>query len=231
MKNGKFYSVGVGPGDPMLITYKAVEKIKSSDIVVVPQSGATENIALKIALEHVQGKKILECDMPMTRDKDRLEASHIKATAEIEEFLKTGNQVSFLTLGDPSIYSTAMYIHKRLSDRGYETELIPGVPSFCAVAASLNTTLCEGGELLHIIPASYEDTDQLLSLKGTKILMKSGKAIKEIKERLFMRGHGTIAMMVEQASMENEKIHYTLESVDENASYFSIIVVKENGGK
>lgn len=230
MKNGKFYSVGVGPGDPMLITYKAVEKIKSSDIIVVPKSGATENIALKIAREHVQDKKILECDMPMTRDKDRLKTSHVKATAEIEGFLKAGNQVSFLTLGDPSIYSTAMYIHKRLTDKGYETDLIPGVPSFCAVAASLNMALCEGGELLHIIPASYEDTDQSLSLKGTKILMKSGKAITEVKEKLVMRGQGILTMMVEQASMENEKIHETLDSVDENASYFSIIVVKENGG-
>ena len=221
--NGKFYSVGVGPGDPMLITYKAVKTISMSDIIVVPNSGASENIALKIAREHIQGKKVVECDMPMIRDEKRLEEYHTAAADLIAGFLDQGKSVSFLTLGDPSIYSSAMYVHKRLTDRGYDTAMIPGVTSFCAAAASLNTSLCEKNQLLHIIPASYRDTDAALLLNGNKVLMKSGKSIVKIKEKIENKN----AMMVECASMENEKIFYSLDDVDENASYFSLIVIKE----
>lgn len=224
--NGKFYGVGVGPGDPMLITYKAVDTIKKSDIIVVPNSGANENIALKIAREHLTGKKIIECDMPMTRDEKKLEEYHNNATNIIAKYLDEGNIVSFLTLGDPSIYSSVMYVHKRLTKKGYDTALVPGITSFCAVAASLNTSLCEKSELLHIIPASYKDTEKALSLNGNKILMKSGKSITDIKEKLIKTNK--TAMMVERASMENEKIYYNIDDIDENASYFSVIVVKEN---
>jgi precorrin-2/cobalt-factor-2 C20-methyltransferase len=224
--NGKFYGVGVGPGDPMLITYKAVETIKNSDIIAVPNSGAGENIALKIAKEHIKGKKIIECDMPMTREEKKLEEYHNKATDLISKLLDNGKIVSFLTLGDPSIYSSVMYVHKRLTKKGYDTALIPGVTSFCAAAASLNTSLCEKDELLHIIPASYKDTDKALSLYGNKVLMKSGKSIMDIKEKLNSINKN--AMMVECASMENEKVYYNINDIDENASYFSLIVVKEN---
>ncbi len=229
--NGKFYSVGVGPGDPMLITYKAVDTIKNSDIIVAPKSGATENIALKIAKSHIKGKDVLECDMPMIRDKQKLNDNHDEVANSIAKLLDEGKTVSFLTLGDPSIYSSAMYIHKRLTKKGYETVLIPGITSFCAAAASLNTSLCEREEVLHIIPASYPDTDKALALTGNKVLMKSGKSIVEIKQKLTNYPHGNTAMMVECASMENEKVHTNLQNIDESASYFSIILMKSTGEK
>ena len=229
-KYGTFYSVGVGPGDSSLMTIKSVETIKKSDIIVLPKSGATENIAFKIAKEYLGDKKIIECDMPMTRDKELLYQSHENATETIEELLKSGKTVSFLTLGDPSIYSSTMYVHKRLTERGYKTVLIPGIPSFCAVAASLNTSLCEGGEVLHIIPASYDDIDESLALKGNKILMKSGKSIYSVKDKILSSGNKE-AMMVECASMENEKVYKKIELIEENASYFSILLVKDGEKK
>lgn len=228
--NGKFFSVGVGPGDPDLITIKAVETIKSSDIIIAPKSSMHNiNVALVIASEYIKDKTIVECDMPMTRDKAVLNQSHDNATETIEAFLKQGKTVSFLTLGDPSIYSTAMYVHNRLTEKGYDTCLIPGVPSFCAVAASLNTSLCEGGQPLHIIPASYDDIDSSLILNGNKILMKSGKAISAVKDKLVETK--TKAMMVSCASMADEKVYHSVEEIAEaslnKASYFSIILVKE----
>lgn len=223
---GVFYSVGVGPGDPSLMTIKSVETIKKSDIIVLPKSGAAENIAFKIAKQYLVEKTIIECDMPMTRDKELLHQSHEAAAQTIENLLKDGKTVSFLTLGDPSIYSSAMYVHKKLTERGYKTILIPGIPSFCAVAASLNTSLCEGGELLHIIPASYEDIDESLALKGNKILMKSGKSIYSVRDKI-LNSNNKEAMIVECASMENEKVYKNIELMEENASYFSILLVKE----
>lgn len=230
MNKGTFYSVGVGPGDPMLLTLKAVEIIKQCDIIAAPASGGAQNIALTITKDYLANKKIVECDMPMTRDKDKLEQSHQSATEQMEAFLNDGKSVAFLTLGDPSIYSTAIYLHKRLCKSGYKTVLIPGVPSFCAVAASLNTSLCEGSEPLHIIPASYNDTEQALTLRGNKVLMKSGKSISTLRDRLIC-DKSKVSMMVECASMENEKVHNTLGTVSDEASYFSIIVIKEDGGQ
>lgn len=230
MSKGTFYSIGVGPGDPLLLTLKAISIIKQCDIIAAPASGGIQNIALTIAKDYIVGKKIVECDMPMIRDKIKLEQSHQKATEQMVDFLDTGKSVAFLTIGDPSIYSTAMYLHKRLAKNGYDTVLIPGVPSFCAVAASLNTSLCEGSEPLHIIPASYNDTDHALTLRGNKVLMKSGKSISALRDRLI-RDKSRASMMVECASMENERVHTTLETVGDGASYFSIILIKENGGQ
>lgn len=222
-ESGKFYSVGIGPGDPKLMTLKAVETIERCDIIAVPNSGSDENIALKIAKAYIDGKRIVAAYMPMTRDLAVLEENHSKAAGELAELLSQGHSIAFLTLGDPSIYSTAMYIHKRIKSLGFQTEIIAGVPSFCAAAASLDITLCEGAEALHIIPASYPNTDAALALRGNKILMKSGKSIAAVKDKL----QGKNAMMVERASMADEKVYYTLEEVDESASYFSVVVIKE----
>jgi precorrin-2/cobalt-factor-2 C20-methyltransferase len=222
-KKGKFFSVGTGPGDPKLMTYLAVETICFCDIIAVPNSGAAENAVLKIAAQHIKEKEIVFCDMPMTRDSEKLDESHMTAAKKLAEYLDSGKNVAFLTLGDPTIYSTTMYVHQKLQSMGYETEVIPGVPSFCAVAAKLNIPLCEGGEMLHIIPASYRNVEDALEYRGNKVLMKSGKSIAKIKELLTDQ----TAMAVECCGMKNEKIHRDLSGLDESSSYLSVLVVKE----
>lgn len=222
---GTFYCVGIGPGDPRLITFLAAETIRNCAVAALPSSGAKENAALKIAEEFLEGKELLYCDMPMTRDKAKLEESHRKAAGQVAQYLKEGKDVAFLTLGDPTIYSTPMYLHHILESLGYPTKIIPGIPSFCAVAAALNTSLCEGGEMLHVIPASYPDVDCALALDGNKVLMKSGKSMGEIKKKINTATAD--AMAVECCGMANEKIHPTLDTLDETSSYFSVVVVKE----
>lgn len=221
---GIFYSVGTGPGDPKLLTYKAVEVINSCDIITLPQSGAGEAVVLKIVKEHIVGKEVIYCDMPMIRDKDELSKYHQASADTLAKFLDEGKNVAFLTLGDPTIYSTSMYVHQRLQAMGYQTEVVSGVPSFCAVGARLNIPLCEGGEPLHIIPASYNDVGEALDLCGNKVLMKSGKSMEKIKALISPDCN---AQAVECCGMENEKVHCTLDTIDENSSYFSVIVVKE----
>ncbi len=221
---GTFYGIGVGPGDPELITYKAVNTINKCQIIAVPKSGSSENMALSIAKQHITSQQIIEIDMPMTRDENLLNQSHDTAATKLGTLLEQGNNIGFLTIGDPSVYASVMYIHKRLKDKGYNTAIIPGITSFCAAAASLNTSLCEREQLLHIIPASYEDLDYALNLKGNKVLMKSGKSLATVKEKLSK--HKGSVSMVTCASGENERIFNTLEEIDENAGYFSLIVVK-----
>ncbi len=221
---GIFYGIGVGPGDPSLITYKAVATIKECQIIAVPKSGSSENMALGIAKDYIDNQQIIEIDMPMTRDEAVLDKCHEQAATQIASLLEEGINVAFLTIGDPSIYASVMYVHKRLTNKGYNTAIIPGITSFCAAAAGLNTSLCEKEQLLHIIPASYDDLDYALGLKGNKVLMKSGKNLSAVKEKLSKYGNNV--SMVTCASMENQQIYHSLDELDENASYFSIIVVK-----
>ena len=144
---GKLYGIGVGPGDPELMTLKAVRLIEECDIVAVPKSGEGEGVARQIAkgaVKDFEQKNVIEVSMPMTRDPQVLEQSHQAAAQLIEGYLKEGKSVAFLTLGDPAIYSTYIYVHKRVQQHGYPVEMVSGVPSFCAVAAKLNTGLAEG---------------------------------------------------------------------------------------
>ncbi len=221
---GKFFAVGVGPGDPSLLTLKAIDTIKRSDKIVLPDSGAAENNALKITEKYIEDRETVYVPMPMTKDRAVLDESHERAADIIAGFLDEGLAVSFLTLGDPSIYSTVMYVHRKLTKRGYDTAIIPGITSFCAAAASLNCSLCEREEMLHVIPATFRP-EMMDELEGTKVLMKSGRAILSIKEKLS----GRRAMMVERASMEDERVYRDLNELREQPAYFSLIVIPPEG--
>ncbi len=227
---GKLYGIGVGPGDPELMTLKAVRLIQECDIVAVPKSGDGEGVAKQIARQSVKDfdkKTIVEVAMPMTRDPQVLEDSHRQAAEMIEGYLKEGKSVAFLTLGDPAIYSTYIYVHKKVQQNGFPVEMVPGVPSFCAVAAKLNVSLAEGAQPLHIIPASYQGVEEGLEWSGPKVLMKTGRSMKKVKELLSSKGIMDKAKMVQKCGMEGEEIYESMEQVDENSSYFSVIVVKE----
>ena len=227
MSKAKLYGVGVGPGDPELLTAKAIRVIQECAVVAVPQSGAGDQAALTIAAEYIGDKPVLHCDMPMTRDKAARDASHDRAADEICALLDEGKDVAFLTLGDPTVYSTCWYVVKRVAARGYETELVPGVPSFCAAAAALGRALCEDGEMLHIIPASHGAVDEGLDLAGSKVLMKAGKSILEVRDKLAARGALQNAALVERCGMEGQRIVTDLSTMDDPTGYFSIILVKE----
>lgn len=229
IQKGIFYGVGVGPGDPELMTLKAARLIRESGMIAVPKSGEGDRVAYDIALSSVPelgDKPVLELSMPMTRDRDALAESHRKAAALVEDALDRGTDVVFLTLGDPTIYSTCLYVLRIVREDGYETALIPGVPSFCAAAARLGIGLAEGAEALHVIPASYQGADSGLDWNGTKVLMKTGKSMTAMKTRLKEKGLYENAKMVERCGMAQERVLQSLDEADDSSSYFSIVIVK-----
>ena len=228
MSKGIFYCVGVGPGDPELMTFQAARIIRECPVAALPKSGSGENAAGKIAEELLRDKELLLCDMPMTRDRAALDAAHAEAARQVARKLDEGRSVAFLTLGDPSIYATPMYLHHILKAQGYETRMIPGVPSFCAVAAALDTSLCEGAERLQIIPASYPDSGEALKEPGNKVLMKSGRSMGRVRAQIDRERFD--AMAVECCGMEGERIHRNLDTLEETASYFSVVVGTEKKG-
>ena len=226
MERGKLYGVGVGPGDPELVTKKAERVLREADIVAVPDKGAGEKTALNIVADIVAGKELLYCPTPMVRDRAVLDGCYEQIANDICSLLDEGKNVAFITLGDPTVYSTYIYVHKKVLARGYEAELIPGVPSFCAVAARLNTSLCEGAERLLIVPASHDAAD-CLDIRANKVFMKAGKAIGELQAQLAERDMLEHASLVANCGMEGELVCPRFADMTDGTGYFSIVLVKE----
>ena len=228
---GKLYGVGVGPGDPELLTLKALRLIKENEVIAVPGKDIQASVAYQIvkgAYEDLDKKTLIPVAMPMTKDPQVLKANHDKAADQVEDYLKKGKNVVFLTLGDTTVYSTYLYVHKRILERGYEAKIVSGITSFCAVAARLNMGLVEADQPLHVIPATYkaQEMDEILKLPGTKVLMKTGKKMKQVKESIEKSGQK--AVMIENCGMPSEKIYRSAEEIPEDSGYYSLIIVKEN---
>ena len=242
---GILFGVGVGPGDPELMTIKAVRLIRENGIIALPGAKAEETVAYKIAEQAVPElaeKFLLPVPMPMTRDREEQARNHEAAAERIEKYLKQGKNVVFLTLGDPTIYSTYLYVQKRVQQKGYETKLVSGIPSFCAAAARAGVSLCEWQEQLHIVPAVHlkeksseaEKTSEaertflaqgFFELPGNYVLMKAGSRMQEIKDAIAQSGREVI--MVENCGMPEEHVYYGVEELPEQAGYYSLMIVKE----
>ncbi len=218
MKRGILYGVGVGPGDPELITRKAQRIIAQAAVLAVPDKGSGEKTALTIAGELAEGKEILLCDAPMVRDEAALDAAYEANADRVCALLDGGKDVAFLTLGDPTVYSTYLYLHRKVVARGYEAEIIPGVPSFCAVAARLGAALCEKSERLLIVPASHKDVDDCLDVDANLVFMKAGREIGALKEKLAEKG------LLERAS---EAVYPRFAELTDGSGYFSVVLVKK----
>lgn len=162
--------------DPRLMTYLAVDTIKSCPVIAVPADGKDKAVAYRIASGIVKGldqKDCIDLTTPMTKNRAVLDAAYQDAAKRIAKKLEEGKDVACLTLGDPTIYSTYIYIHRLVKAMGYETQIINGIPSFCAVSARLEDSLVDRSEQLHVIPSTY-GIEEALKLPGTRVFMKAG---------------------------------------------------------
>jgi len=228
MKTGILYGVSVGPGDPELMTLKAVRTLERCACVAVPRTAGEKTLALDIAsgATDLRGKEILPLEFPMTRDREALRRSHRAAAGLIESRLAAGTDVAMLNLGDVSVYSTFAYVMELILADGYEVEMIPGVPSFCAVAAVLKTGLTEMNLPLHIIPASGMPVAEALALPGTKVLMKTGKSMPAVRAALREAGLENKAQLVQNCGLPNEKVCRAPDEAGDDISYFTTIIVR-----
>lgn len=242
---GILYGIGTGPGDPELLTLKAVRTIRSCDVIAIPVSDRAyadlktepdkqtlqeyqkKCVAYQIALQEIpemEDMKKIYLPMPMVKDSSVLEQAHAKAAEMVAEELKAERNVAFLTLGDPSVYSTYLYVKRKMEQNGYQTRMVSGVPSFCAAAARLGIGLSENSEELHIFPASYQIKEGL-SCAGTKVLMKAGKKMPEVKENL--KKSGGQVYMVTNCGMQGEQVCEGTDQIPDEAGYYSLVIVKE----
>lgn len=224
---GILYGIGVGPGDPELMTLKAVRLIQENEIIALPGEKPEETVAYKIAVcavSELKNKQLVSVYMPMTHDKEEQKKHHKNGAEIVERYLKEGKNVVYLTLGDPTVYSTFTYIQKIVEEDGFRTRFVSGVPSFCAAAARVNTPLSIWNEQIHILPAVHNLTEELPAA-GTCVLMKSGSKMKEVKE--IIKKSGRDAVMVENCGTTKEQVYLHVDEIPDTAGYYSLIIAKE----
>lgn len=224
---GTLYAVGVGPGDPELMTVKAVRRMMASQVIAIPHTDPKCCTAYAIAAEavpEIKKKPVLCIGMPMTKEEDRLEKCHEEGAEKIAEALREGNHVALLTLGDSTVYASSMYLVERVRKKGYEAEIVSGIPSFCAAAARIGISLAEKSEELHILPGTY-GIEEGLKLPGVKVLMKMGKKYPQIAEAL-KQGNYQVSM-AENCGMEDERIYHGAEELPKEAGYYSLMIVRD----
>ena len=225
---GRLYGVGVGPGDPELVTLKALKVIKECGVIAFPGKDPEESTAYNIALgacPEIRNKELFGIYMPMSKDEGLLRKSHEEGAEILCGILDQGKDIAFLTLGDAALYSTYIYLHEEVIKRGYDAKIISGITSLSAAAAAFGISLAQKDEELHVIPASYE-IKEALALPGTKVLMKAGRKIKEIKE--ILTESGAFAVMAENCTMEGERIYKGAENFPDDAGYYSLMIIKED---
>ena len=154
-----------------------------------------------------------------------MRACHAAGAQQVCAQLAAGKSVAFLTLGDPTIYSTYLYLQKRVQQAGFQTQIISGIASFLAAGAAFDMGLVERKEQLHIVPSTY-GVEQALELPGTKVLMKAGKQLAAVKAAVAQTTDDIY--MIENCGMENARMVYGAQDMPDDAGYYSLIIVKEN---
>ncbi|MDQ7790944.1 MAG: precorrin-2 C(20)-methyltransferase [Desulforudis sp.] len=236
-RQGTFWGLGLGPGDPELVTLKARRLIQEADCIVVPKSSiAGESLALEIARPFVGDKPVLQFEFPMRRNERELAPYWAAAAAEIADRVGRGERVVFLTLGDCLTYSTYCYVLQELRKTLPESVIhsVPGVTSFAAAAAATSFSLGEKDERIAVVPVPRGDLGPVrraLEEYDTVVLMKVAKQLPAVVRLLQEMGLDGQAVFASHVSQDGEFITRDLASLlDNERGYLSVILVRRRGG-
>ncbi|MFI8100191.1 precorrin-2 C(20)-methyltransferase [Streptomyces sp. NPDC086023] len=237
---GRLYGVGLGPGDPSLMTLRAVQVIAEADVVAYHSARHGRSIARSIAAEHLRADHIEEpLVYPVTTEttdhpggyQGAMEEFYASAAARLAAHLDAGRTVAVLAEGDPLFYGSYMHMHKRLADR-YRTEVVPGVTSVSAAAARLQTPLVEGEEVLTILPGTLPEEELTARLAATDsaVVMKLGRTFPAVRRAMETSGRLAEAKYVERATMAGERTGELADTDPESVPYFAVAVVPSRVG-
>lgn len=238
MTAGTFYGIGVGPGASDLITVRGARILDRCPHVFVPTPGRDRGSrALEIAGDFIHdGAAVHELIFSMTRDKSELERSWAQCAREVRVVLEDGESAAYLTLGDPMLYSTYIYLLRQLREQlpDVEVETVPGVMSVNAAAALAEMPLGAGGETVRVLPASdsIEAVREALRSDDTLVLMKIGKKLPAVLDALEDAGKLGSAVFVGRAGMEGQRVETNLAVLRDEppgAGYLSLILVQGGG--
>jgi precorrin-2/cobalt-factor-2 C20-methyltransferase len=238
----KLYCVGCGPGDPELLTVKAVNLIKGAEVIFAPTAREGKpSIALSVVDQYLnKSTRTASLVFPMVKDRESLKDYWKRNADEIAVAVRSGKKVVYLTVGDPALYSTWIYVHRELrrSHPDIDVEVVPGVASMFAIANKAKISLAEGEETVAIVPACY-DMDRVrrtASACDTVIFLKDGRYFDNVIEMLGEAGFpddAMIAIAQDVSAPEGEILEVTKLSEQRGRKgptekYFSIMVAKKN---
>ena len=231
--SGIFYGIGVGPGDPELLTVKAIKAIEKVDVLIAPKTEKKDgSVALTVAKPYLKKDvEIVYQVFPMVKgfaenSTDAWESNK----QEILELLRAGKNVAFLTIGDPMFYSTYIYVFRLLENEGVEIQTIPGIPAFAAIGSQLGYPIVEGDDVLSIIPAtaSPEKVEKAMQAADNVVLMKVYKNFEEVADMLDKNEMAEQAVLVSRAGLDDEKIIYDVVAhKKDKLNYLSTILTRK----
>lgn len=225
--SGKLFGVGLGPGDPELMTMKAHRLISSARVIAYPAPDSGESFARSIAAPAIpQDVREIPIVVPMRVDRFPAQEIYDAAAAEISAVLEAGDDVVVLCEGDPFFFGSFMYLFERLSGR-FDCEVVPGVTSMTTCAAQLMRPLTSRNDVLTVIPGPLPDVDIRAKIKEAQAIaiMKVGRHLPRLKALLTDMGLLERAGYVERASLPEQKVHRLIDLEAETAPYFSMILI------
>ena len=224
---GTLYGVGVGPGDPELMTVKAWRLISTSPVLAYLAANGHDSTARDIAKPFIpEGMTELAIDVPMRTEREPAQLAYDKGAAAIAEHLTAGRNVVMLCEGDPFFYGSFMYIFARLS-KEFKTVVVPGVTSISAAAAAIGRPLAARDEVLKILPATLDQDrlrDELLTAQSTAII-KVGRHFAKVRNVLSALDLTTKAVVIENATHDEERITRLEDIEGGTLPYFTTILV------
>ena len=230
--SGTLYGLGIGPGDPELITLKALKYLRAAPVLAYPAPLKGESLARRIAQPHLPGEQT-EIIIRTSYDKNRqpVEAAYDRAAEEISGHLSEGRDVALLCLGDPFLYGSFQYLFVRL-DHHLPVVVVPGISAPAAGMAAAHIALTAGGDCLAVVPATLDEDVIATRLAGfdAAVIVKVGRHFAKLHGLLRRLGMAEKACYVERVSMTEERI-LPLDEVDpDSASYFSMILLHNREG-
>jgi precorrin-2/cobalt-factor-2 C20-methyltransferase len=231
MAEGTLYGIGVGPGDPELVTLKAMRIARACPVLAYPAPEHGDSLARRIMAPHLDGGQTeIAIRVPMAADRHPANAVYDQSSREIGQHLAAGRDVAVLCLGDPFFYGSFMYLFARLA-AAHRTVVVPGVTSLSAAAASLGTPLTSRNDVLTVIPALLEDAAILarLDVADTAAIIKLGRHFARIRSLLSSHGLLESARYVEHASFAQERVIPMSDVDPARVPYFSLILVHRRG--
>ena len=231
---GKLFIVGVGPGDPGLVTVKAARVLGSVSHVFVPLSKkGRKKVALEIAQEYIPADSVeVELVFPMLRNKDEVQTKYRENFQKIMTVLRQGHDAALITLGDPGTYSTAWPILNLIQEHApdIEMEVVPGITSYAHAAARAAVRLVEGNETLSVVSAndSLERIESVIGASDTVVFLKTYKERPRLIELLKKRALLNSCIYIRRCGLAEEEIVYNMEHLPEEVDYLSMIILKSN---